>query len=280
MVAFVSATSLARGQNHEVKKEELNHIKLVKEQNGEKVVLDTLVEPGAIFVWQGDTVGKPAIWISKGKDLSEEGTFTYDLKSEEEGIQKVMVVKHSNDADAPKRKGAAFWVSSAGTRFDLGGPDTPPLPVVHGVKGIGVREGNVIDLSDPGIISYKRKKMSGGREKIQIIRNVKETSDLTPVPVMGHPIPAPPVVKEHRIIMKGDNGVFHISDGEGEIIKSADGQKVYTIKTIKKGEGEELINIEEIETGDGKHVKVIVNEKENKGKQEQKTETENKEGGN
>jgi hypothetical protein len=31
--------------------------------------------------------------------------------------------------------------------------------------------GNVIDLSDPGIISYKKKKMSGGREKITIIRN-------------------------------------------------------------------------------------------------------------
>ena len=32
--------------------------------------------------------------------------------------------------------------------------------------------GNTIDLSDPGIISYKRKKLRGGREKIVIIREV------------------------------------------------------------------------------------------------------------
>jgi hypothetical protein len=275
MVAFVSATSLARGQNHEGKKEGLTHIKLVKEKNGERTELDTLIEPGAVFVWQGDTVGKPAIWISKGKNSSEEGTFTYDMKSDEEGIQKVMVIKHSNDADAPKGKGAAFWVSSDGARFDMGGPEVPPVLTIHGERGVDVRGGNVIDLSDPGIVSYKRKKMSGGREKIQIIRNLKETSDLTPVPVIGHHIPAPPIVKKDRIIMKGENGVFHISDGEGEIIKSADGKNVYTIKTIKEGEGD-IINIEEVEMGDGKHIKVIVNDNKQKAKQE----TENKEDGN
>jgi hypothetical protein len=39
---------------------------------------------------------------------------------------------------------------------------------------------NVIDLSDPGIISFEKKKLSGGREKITIIRNeVKQNEEET-----------------------------------------------------------------------------------------------------
>jgi hypothetical protein len=33
---------------------------------------------------------------------------------------------------------------------------------------------NIIDLSDSGIISYKKKKLSGGREKIVIIRKMEK----------------------------------------------------------------------------------------------------------
>ncbi len=40
--------------------------------------------------------------------------------------------------------------------------------------------GNVINLADPGIISYKKKKLSGGREKITIIRKEPPPQEARP----------------------------------------------------------------------------------------------------
>ena len=47
----------------------------------------------------------------------------------------------------------------------------PPMLPVPPMKMMGIhRSGRVIDLNDPNIISYKKKDMSGDREKIEIIR--------------------------------------------------------------------------------------------------------------
>jgi hypothetical protein len=39
------------------------------------------------------------------------------------------------------------------------------------------KNNNIIDLSDSGIVSYKKKKLSGGREKIVIIRKMEDPAE-------------------------------------------------------------------------------------------------------
>ncbi len=56
-------------------------------------------------------------------------------------------------------------------------PGTPMLPGFRTVRRQHFQNPNIIDLSDPGILSFKKKKMSGGREKITVIR--KEVQEMT-----------------------------------------------------------------------------------------------------
>jgi len=51
------------------------------------------------------------------------------------------------------------------------------LPGFRTVRRQHFQNPNIIDLSDPGILSFKKKKMSGGREKITVIR--KEVQEMT-----------------------------------------------------------------------------------------------------
>jgi hypothetical protein len=53
---------------------------------------------------------------------------------------------------------------------------------------------NIIDLSDPGIISYEKKKLKDGREKIIIIR--KEVKN-DPIVVEGMPIHLKRIKDDH-----------------------------------------------------------------------------------
>lgn len=293
LVGFVLAAILASGQSHE-KKEGMNHIKLVKEKNGETIELDTFVEPGQVFVWEGDTIGKKLHWISeKGKFAGfnhGEGTFEYNVEVSDDGEnQKTMIFKHGGIPPVPPVPGAkgAVWVTSDGDQVKVRTSGHPYVFATPGVNATKIRHGgNVIDLSDPGIISYKKKKISGGREKIEIIRN--EADDMfspMPVEMMGEipGVPDAPRIISHDVkVFKGEGGEFHIIGDDGDMIKSSDGHGTYIIKRLKKEHGD-LINIEEIEESDGKVIKVIVEEEKqenNTDKEKEKTETENKEGGN
>ena len=50
-------------------------------------------------------------------------------------------------------------------------PGAPIRPITREMNFLQHHSGNVIDLADPGVISFKKKKLSGGREKITVIRN-------------------------------------------------------------------------------------------------------------
>ena len=93
----------------------------------------------------------------------------------------------------------------------LNGPDMkhfPPMPPMPHMKMMKEQHaGRIIDLNDPNIISYKKKSMKGGREKIEIIRNKSEGSenmsfdfnfDDQLVPPPPPPPPAPEMIREYN----------------------------------------------------------------------------------
>ena len=91
-------------------------------------------------------------------------------------------------------------------------PHPPKVP--HVVRLNKKLSGNVIDLGDPDIISYKKKKMSGGREKITIIRNEPSETAEEDVVIKVPDVPGPAVWMSKEgpenmrtvKVIKNDNG--------------------------------------------------------------------------
>ena len=212
------------------------HIKMVKvDDNGKKVELDTVIHGDQVFVWQGDTIGgsKEMKWLSKDEFKMDsihqnfDMNFEYEIKDDGEG--NVMIMKSGKGDDhmfmGPVPPGAPF-------------PPHPPKMIYMGEK----KKRNVIDLSDPGIISYDKKIQKDGTEKITIVRKpVEENEDEEVI------FDAPP----GRNMMWIGNAPGHKKTVK--VIKSDDG-------TTKVFEDDELINMTEKEgtkkfiTEDGKTI--------------------------
>ncbi|HDR51691.1 MAG TPA: hypothetical protein ENN90_08755 [Mariniphaga anaerophila] len=210
-----------RGEKGEKAK---RHIRLEKIENGEKTVLDTVIEGNQVFVWNGDTIGsaKELKWIGKENFAMDSIHKNFEFRFLE--------------SDGPGDKRFMFAPQP---------PRAPKMPhVVQLQKNL---RGNVIDLSDSGIISYKKKKLSGGREKITIIRNEPSEEDMEKDVLIT--IPDAP-----------DPEFWMSADGPG---------KMKTIKVINKDDGEMEITEDEvikIQRSDGKVMvirKKIVDENEN-----------------
>ena len=113
-------------------------------ENGKKMELDTVLSGDEVFVWKGDTINpEKDIIHRKMKDGDEEDPII-DL----------------NFGD--------------GEHF----PPMPPMPPMPPLRHMRMTRANhshgVIDLNDPNIIYFRKKKISGNREKIEIIRNKSE----------------------------------------------------------------------------------------------------------
>jgi hypothetical protein len=134
-----------RGEKGEKAK---RHIRLEKIADGEKTVLDTVIEGNRVFVWNGDTIDSASKFKWGGMENFEMDSIHKNfefrfLESDGPGDNRFIFAPHPpNSARAPR--------------------------VVRLQRNL---KGNIIDLGDPGIISYKKKKLRGGREKITIIRN-------------------------------------------------------------------------------------------------------------
>lgn len=214
-------------------------IKMVKvDEDGNKTELDTIIEGENVFVWKGDTIGggKELKWISKEdfnmEDFDMDFDFDIDLEECEEGHRMIMRAPHA--AHAPK--------------------------VIMMKKG---KQGNVIDLSDPGIISYDKKDLKGGKEKITIIRNKPSEKDIElheEIIMHGG--------DNHSMIWHGDHPriekkikVIKSDDGNVEIIEDG---KVWSIKEGEAGKGTfisedgNVVHIKEIKEGDEKKIEVKV----------------------
>jgi hypothetical protein len=181
------------------------HIKMVKvDDSGKKVELDTVIHDDQVFVWQGDTIGggKELKWITKD-DFKMDSVHRFDYKIEGDGNKRIMIMKSG--------KGDEHFVMAP---FPPGAPMPPHAPGVMMFRDH--RNKNVIDLSDPGIISYDKKLRKDGTEKITIVRKQ---------------VPKGDSLMEDVFI--GDDGeVIHINETkEG-------GEKKVEVKVEKKAENE------------------------------------------
>ncbi|MBA4408714.1 MAG: hypothetical protein Q8S54_07635 [Bacteroidota bacterium] len=266
-LTLVSFTIIQK--SHEVQEPKKGrHIKMTKIENGKKMELDTVFTDDQVFVWNGDTVNP----VKHMKHLSPSGfdkAHQVDVKVEHKGgNEKVMIIKHKGG----KAGEPMIWRMDSGDDMEIITEDNdstgkrivvrkrlrdgdenqvfyfkngdmghfPPMPPVLPMKMMKMQQsGQIINLNDPNIVSYRKKEMSGGREKIEIIR--KKTADnenmsfdfnfdnqLMPPPP---PPPAPEMIRE-------------FNDGD---------QNIKVIEKKVKVDGKE-----------GKEIKVEVKSKENK----------------
>lgn len=216
-----------RGEKGEKAK---RHIRLEKIENGEKTVLDTLIEGDQVFVWKGDTIGlaNEFKWIGKEKieldSIHKNFEFRF-LESDGPGDKRFMFAPHP--------------------------PNAPQMP--HVVRLQKNLRGNVIDLGDPGIISYKKKKLSGGREKITIVRNEPSEKEiekdvLITIPDAANPefrmsAASPGKMKTIKVIKK-DDGEMEIAEDEDVKIQRKDGKVMVIRKKIEENNEDVEIEIE------------------------------------
>lgn len=212
------------------------HIRLEKIENGEKTILDTVIEGNRIFVWNGDTIGS-------GEKFEWFGTDDFDLDSLTENFE-------FRFFESDEKGGKQFV-------FAPHPPHPPKAP--HVVKLNKNLQGNVIDLSSSGIISYKKKKLSGGREKITIIRNEPSEKEIDKNVVVTIPeMPEPPVwmsadgsekIETIKVIKKSD-GEMEITEDEDVKILRKDGKVKVLRKKVEDGTENVEIEMEENEEND------------------------------
>lgn len=131
------------------------HLTMMTVENGKTTVLDTVVEEESVFVWHGDT-------ICSGDEMKWIGMRGLKPDSIRKNIRFHVIGPEGEDF----------------SEFAFDSPPPPPPPhfrhAVHISKKMGRNE---IDLNDPGIISFERKTLSNGREKITIIREKAGEND-------------------------------------------------------------------------------------------------------
>ena len=147
------------------------HIKMIKvDDNGKKVELDTVITGDQVFVWQGDTIGsgKDMKWISKGDfnmdSIHRNFDMNFEYNIEDDGEGNMVIMK-----------------SGKGGKHMIMAPMPPGTPMPPHAPGMMMfrnhNNKNVIDLSDPGIISYDKKILKDGTEKITIVRKQVSEDD-------------------------------------------------------------------------------------------------------
>ncbi len=271
------------------------HIKISKvDDEGNKIELDTIVNNDEPFVWNGDTIGGDSNfkWLAKDIDLDSQGNMNFDIDISDDDAGNVFMVKSGGkgfakswqvqtDGDSTKE----YTISIVGDDNEPGDimmwhgandgahtfvmPPVPPVqvpPVAPKMMFFGKdNAGNVIDLSDPGVISFKKKKLSGGREKITIIRNepdenVKNVEEIIVTGKGNKAMFFGDSPKVEKVIVTGspdkrmevieDTDVMHLDKGDGKIkVIQEDGKKII-IREIKEGDEKKVeVNVEVEEEG-------------------------------
>ena len=218
------------------------HIKMVKiDNNGKKVELDTFITGNEPFVWQGDTIGekKEMKWVTV-EGFPIDTTHYFDYKVERDGNNVIIM-----DGKHGKRIITA--------------PAVPGMPLPPHV--MMKKNRNVIDLTDPRIISYDKKIQKDGTEKITIVRKPRPEGE-PEVDVMMAPHgnaffynSAPGHTKTVKVIKSDDGTTRVIEEDEVIDVKGEAGET----KVVEKN-GKVMI-IKEVKKGDQKEVEVKVEEK-------------------
>ena len=186
------------------------HIKMVKiDDSGKKMELDTVIHGDQVFVWQGDTIrgGKKFKWITrddfKMDSIHQNFDMNFEYKIEDDGEGNMMIMKSG--------KGGKHMIMAP---VPPGAPFPPHAPKVMMFRG--QKNKNVIDLSDPGIISYDKKLRKDGTEKITIVRKQ---------------VPEVDSMKEDVLIGEDENVIYMKETKAG-------GEKQIEVKVEKKAEKE------------------------------------------
>ena len=226
------------------------HIKMIKMENGKKMELDTVLIGDDVFVWNGDTI-KPVKHIRKFSRTDFDNMHQFDRRAGRKGgNENVLIFKHNGRGNGgpaigqmPPRGGMDVIlenVDSAGKRITVrkrirSGNENdmihfnglvmrhfPPMPPVPHMKMMRIQHsGQIINLNDPNIISFKKKGMSGDREKIEIIRKKSESNGNTNFNIN---------IDDAELMAPGLNEYNWKSDGDSIRVK-------ITEKKSDKGEG-------------------------------------------
>lgn len=241
------------------------HIKMMKMENGKKMELDTVLTNDDVFVWNGDTVN-PIKHMRKVNPSGFDKMEKFDVKVDrKDGNEKVMIIKHKggkggepmvwhmdsdedmdiltedNDSTGKRivvrkrlkdgHENQVFYFNNGDMKHFPPMPPVPPVPPVPHMRMMKMQHsGQIINLNDPDIISFKKKDLSGDREKIEIIRKKSEAPEdmtfdfdfdnqLAPPPP---PPPAPEMMRE----LESENQKMRIIEKEIKI----DGKKGKEIK--------------------------------------------------
>ncbi len=198
-VVLILLVPRARVFSQEPVEKKSAHIMIVTVKDGEKQVIDTVISGKDIKMFHPGC-DKAFSWTSNCASAEIDSLFENIEEFPEGGkkIKKVMVMKHEGlkepvfitetetEGDSGKKIIVHVERVSPGEEdlmihrpgFRSGDrmirrPGLPGKPLVF----MDQHRGNVISLTDPGIISYKKKKLSGGKEKIIIIRNEMKESE-------------------------------------------------------------------------------------------------------
>lgn len=232
MGAMILVSSFAFTDAQDQKK--MRHVKLTKIENGKTMHLDTMLSGDDVFIWNGDTINpekhirefspsgfdklhntdkmdrQKRVRIYKGgagRDMdqlmlhSDSGEDFQIFTEEGDSVgKKIRIHKRLRDGNAEDH---LIFLDERAGRHIPGVPPVPPVPHIRQFRHQNSAKG--INLNDPNVISYKKKDIGGGREKIEIIRKKTtetenfdfdfETNHLMSVPAP----PAPPVVDEEII---------------------------------------------------------------------------------
>lgn len=278
-ILFSSAISIGEiPQDPPRGKKAEKHIKVIKvDDKGKKTEVDTVLNATQVFVWNGDTIGEPGEmeWFAKGGDLDfiSDMDFDFDIDSvmaksifvtRSGDMKSPMVYEFRSDDDSTKEYRVKViskvdgedvdimkWHGNSNNNVFFRSPNA-----AHQMRIIDNRsKSNVIDLSDPGIISYEKKELKDGKEKIVIVREKpsEEERELheeiimhesPAAPMMFHTKGAPNQAKTIKVIAGDDGKVEIIENGElmhledmeeGEKVIVKDGKKI-VIRKVKEGD--------------------------------------------
>jgi len=206
-LAILISTTFSSFSNDEMQNPKIQrHVRIIKDVDGKKAELDTVITGGDKFVWHGDSIGgkmmvqgrlfrpgmmRPGMMGSgmnrperfMGRRDSTAGNMFMAQRERNGGRAPMFGRRDFSGIRGMKPGGFAgqmrnrnfndrqFRGRAPQRQFMMNGPrqlSSPQRPDMR-MSGMPGR-GNMIDLSDSNIISLKKKNLSGGREKIEIIR--------------------------------------------------------------------------------------------------------------
>ncbi len=247
---LLSSFVLSGNDDNVQKPKKSRHVKMVKIVDGKKAEIDTVFTTDDVFVWKGDTInpmkhreefmihrfgkgdGGPDIMMFKHRRGEKDALSSFDMDPEDDmdffadendSIGKEIIVRKMGKGRPVDH---IIFMNGHGPDHVPPMPPAPPVPHIMRFK----QSGRIIDLNDPNVISYKKKDLSGGREKIEIIRkkvDLKEESfdfkfegdDLmAPMP------PDAPEVTDFDLSTRDDSLKMKVIE-RGKIIKGKNGKE-------------------------------------------------------